>query len=201
MRTYLLVVFSVLFVTSVAFPQQTEFNKTENTTCQRKDPFDEYIYHAPQLSGITVDGDPSDWDRYPLLEWAPINHFCEGTNQESWKSENGGWNQPSSGLEDIAVQFKAGWGIADGFPVLYVLAEWIDDSFHWEPGAAWNKTDILELTYGETLYDSDGSVDVWWPLGGGGGPDFIAREMNLYLVEGWGIWLYKPEANEEGSNY
>ena len=84
MRAFVLIALSVLLIASVAFSQQTEFNKTDNATCQRKDPFDEYIYHAPYLTGIVADGDPSDWDKYPLLEWAAVDHWCEGSGQEGW---------------------------------------------------------------------------------------------------------------------
>ena len=77
MRSYLFVLMALLFVSSAALAQQTAFNQTQWATCQRKDPFDEYIYHAPLVTGITVDGHPADWGQFPLLEWAPINHWCE----------------------------------------------------------------------------------------------------------------------------
>jgi hypothetical protein len=191
----------VLFVTSAAFGQIVEYNKTDNTTCAHKDPFDEYFYHAPLLpsDAIVIDGDPSEWDNYPMLEWADIDGYCRGTGQETWSTDNDGWNSVPAGDDDFAGRFKAAWTWQADFPCLLILMEWIDDSLYWAPGAAWNASDMLQYWYGETLYDYDA------PYAGnhlsGIDNDYGMRQMNVYLVEGWGIRLYKYEANPEGSNY
>lgn len=201
MRTCVLVVLSVLFTVSVAFSQQTAFNKTDNATCQRKDPFDEYIYHAPYLTGIVADGDPSDWDKYPLLEWTAVDHWCEGTGQEGWiKTEDSGWNHAPSGPEDCSIRFKAGWGIVNDWPVLYQLVEWVDDDFDFNPGAKWNATDIHLFWVGETMYDSDVPL-AGWDTHTGKDNDYAMRQIALYLVEGWGIRIWLPEKDENGDNH
>ena len=198
MRTFLLVVLSVLLA-SVAFAE--EYNKTANTTCVDKDPFDGYLYHAPMLpsDAIVIDGDAADWDQFPGLEWAYIDGFCRGDGQEAWSTDDGGWNSPPVDADDFQGRFKAAWTWKDDFPVLLMVMDWIDDSFFWAPGAAWDKTDMFQYWYAESFYDMAGPYAGSHLTGTDG--DYAMRQMNVYLVEGWGIRLYKSEANDEGSNY
>jgi hypothetical protein len=143
------------------------------------------------VSGITADGDPSDWDAYPLLEWAPIDHYCEGSGQEGWPTEAGGWNYPVNSDEDFHTRMKCAWQEVEGFPCLLILIEWVDDEFHFFPpeeGGSWDNTDVLQFWYAETLYDQP-NAEGWGILNGVGG-DYQSRQMNVYLIEGWGIRVY-----------
>jgi hypothetical protein len=172
MRTHLLVVLTVLAVSSAAF------------SGERKDPFDEYIYHAPQLSGIVCDGDPSDWPQW--LPWEPIDHMWECDRNCCWLTD---WNCPPSGPNDFAARFKAAWGMVEDWPLLYLLVEWMDDEFHFDPEGSWNTTDMLMFAYGETLYDYDGALSEndGWRVGFGHDLDYATRCMQVRAAEGWGI--------------
>ena len=153
---------------------------------KRKDPFDEYIYHAPQLTGIVCDGDPSDWPEW--LPWEFLD-FKEAKANESWV----GWNSPPTGPKDFSVQFKAGWGKMGDWPILYLLVEWIDDEFHFDPQGAWNTTDALQFRYGETLYDYDSPLphsEGWAWLGQN--DNYAIRGMEVPLAGDWGIRMCKP---------
>ena len=202
---YLLCAACFLSGASVARPQ--EFNRTDNTTCQRKDPFDPYIYHAPQLADIMVDGDPSDWEQYGLLEWARIDHWCEGTGQESWPTGAGGWNAPVCGAQDLGARFKAGWGYVDEWPVLYLLVEWIDDDMEFNPEGYWNTSDALWFWYGETLYDYgahmpeyDYDIPVRWHALTGKDEDYTCRQQQVYLIPDWGSRMYTPRGHVQDKN-
>lgn len=166
---------------AVALSPGPAFNRTRRATCQRKDPFDAYIYHAPRLEGIAVDGDPSDWDRYPLLEWAPIKHFCEGTRQLSWPREAEGWNDAPHSGQDVSARFKAGWGVVHDWPVLYLLVEWVDDEFCFEAEAGWNASDAFDFWYGETLYDADQPVSCLDPR------QDRQRQLRALGLPDWGL--------------
>ena len=167
----LAVVLALGLVTSAVLAQ-TAFNQTGSATCERKDPFDEYIYHTPFVNGMVVDGDLSDWARYGLLEWAPINHYCEGTGQEGWPISAGGWNYPPDDPDDFSAQFKAAWGRERSWPVLYLLVDITDDEIGFD-GLNW-EFDALQMWYSERLYDYDETVsvsDLW--------PDW--RQMNVWF--------------------
>ena len=158
---------------------------------ERKDPFDEYIYHAPRLDGIVCDGEPSDWPGW--LRWEAIE-FKEPKGSTGWHVESGGWNYPPDGPDDFSVRFKAGWGVAESWPVLYLLLEWIDDEYLFDPEGLWNTTDALEFWYGESLYDYDRPLpqsEGWGFLGLD--EDYAIRWMKVLLSEGWGIRMRKSE--------
>lgn len=158
MRVYALLLLSLLAGAQVAHSEWTFVNGTPAATCQRKDAFDPYVYHAPLVIGINVeDGSLNDWSPYPELEWAPINHFCEGSGQEAWPLDAGGWNSPPVDSGDW-VRFKAAWGYCEDWPVLYLLVEWTDDEFVSVPEPAWNTADGLQLLVNEALYDYEGPV-------------------------------------------
>ena len=177
MRTCLCVALSLFLAVSVVF------------SGERKDPFDEYIYHAPQLTGIVCDGNPSDWPE--LLPWEPLD-FKKAKGNMDWPTQTGGWNYPPDGPEDFSVQFRAGWRMIEDWPVLYLLVEWIDDEFHFDPQGSWNTTDALQFWYGETLYDYDSALphseDWGWY---GRNEDYAIRGMEVRLAEDWGIRMYR----------
>jgi len=201
MRTFLLVALGVLFVCAVAYAREIgvgpAYNATETATCEIKDGFDEYIYHAPLVTDIVADGSPNDWDKYPMIEWAMIDHWCEGTGQELWKVENGGWNYPIDGPEDFATKFIAAWGYVDDWPVLWILLDWIDDDIDFNPEGSWNTTDFFQYWYSEGFYDLDApmsqadyNADCAWRR----------RQMNMYSVPGWGIRLNACTAAMHGED-
>jgi hypothetical protein len=78
---------------------------------------------------MQIDGDPSDWDQYPLLQWAPIDRWIQAGGGREWGIPSPEWNLPPNSPEDLSARFKAGWGMIGGRPVLYLLVEWIDDEF------------------------------------------------------------------------
>jgi len=151
---------------------------------ERKEPFDEYIYHAPQLDGIVCDGDPSDWPEW--LPWEAIDHQWECDRSCCWPTD---WNRPPTGPDDISARFRAGWSLIENWPVLYLLVEWHDDEFHLDPEGAWNTTDMLMLALGENLYDYDQPLyeEDGWRLCWGQDSDCSTRCMEVRPSEESGV--------------
>jgi len=168
---------------------------------ERKDPFDEYIYHAPRLDGIVCDGDPGDWPDW--LPWEGIDHQLRCSGSMCWPGDTLPGITPPTSAEDFSDGFKACWGMVEDWPVLYLLVEWIDNEFHFDPEGSWNTSDLLELWYGERLYDYDRPLSRDEALGAGS-TDYVARQAFVFLVEGWGIRTYvsgQGFVEDEGQPY
>ena len=193
MRTFLLAVLCVFLVTTVAtaldISPGPEYNDTENATCERKDPFDEYIYHAPMLEGIYPDVDFSDWAPYPLLEWAgPI-----------YSTISAGQGPPPDSEDDYSVRFKLGWGYMEDWPVMFMAFEIVDDDQHWDPEGSWNTMDVIQFWYAEHMYDYSAPVttaDIDADYGYKG-----YRQMNIFGIEGWGIRMNACSHLDPAQNY
>jgi hypothetical protein len=178
-----LAVLVVLLVTTVAAAQSAllpaslgpEYNKTANATCVRNDMFDEYIYHAPLVTGIVPDADGSDWDAYPALEWAsPI-----------YSAISEGQGPPPDSDEDYSCRFKLAWTYEEDWPCLLMIMEIIDDDQWWDPEGSWNTMDVVQFWYSEHMYDYDVPIPQAQMDEDYGYKTY--RQMNVFGIPGWGI--------------
>lgn len=184
MRTFLLAVLGVLLLSTAAWALGSlecsdgpEYNDTANATCERKDPFDEYIYHAPLVTGINLEDNCSfaDWAPYSQLQWAgpmysAISQACGPA--------------PTSDA-DYSARFKLAWGYVEDWPVLYIAAELIDSDQAWDPMGSWNTMDVVQFWYSEHYYDYDAPITLQNIADDYG--LLARRQMNIFGIEGFGI--------------